>query len=184
MFKITSIISKFILVVMILGIGLVALPVGEALASGAADETEPPVPPIDRPLRLERIWARELAMYQRQGKLLDSADEMIERVQSLIDRATEKGLDASAVQEALDAFEDAVQDARPIHQSAHGIVTSHKGFDENGKVTDLEQARETVRELGEHLRDFHAAMDGTGRDLQAAIKEFFRANRPPRADKP
>jgi hypothetical protein len=153
-------------------------------AAGTNNTTEPPTSATDRTTRLERAWARELAIYERQGKLLDNAGTFVDRVQSLIDRANEKGLDPSAVQAALDAFETAVQDARPIHQSANGIVNSHKGFDENGKVIDAEQAKETIKELGQHLRDFRATMDGTGKALKDAIREFWKNNRPPREDQP
>lgn len=184
MFKIIFLIKKALLVVMILGIGFAALPAVDVYAAGSSDETEPPVSTEDRAARLEHIWARQLAAYERQGKLLENANIIIGRVQSLIDKATEKGLDASAVQEALDVFEAALQDARPIHQSANGIVTSHKGFDENGKVTDPEQAKETIKELGQHLRDFRATMDGTGKALKDAIREFWKNNRPPREDQP
>ncbi len=184
MSKLPVIFKKTLLVIMILGIGFATLPAVDVYAAGANDETEPLVSTEDRATRLERIWARQLAAYERQGELLDNVDTIIDRVQSLIDRATEKGLDASAVQEALDAFEAALQDARPIHQSANGIVSSHKGFDENGKVTDAEQAKETIKELGQHLRDFRTTMDGTGMALKDAIKAFFKANRPPREEKP
>jgi hypothetical protein len=177
-------IKKALLFILVLGIGLAALPATDVYAAGANDETQPPVSTEDRTARLERIWARQMAAYERQGKLLEHAATIIERAQNLGEKATEKGLDASAVQGALDAFEAAVQDARPIHQSANGIVNSHKGFDANGQVTDAEQALETVKELGQHLRDFRTAMDGTGMALKDAIKAFFAANRPPRAEKP
>ncbi len=184
MSKLPVFIKKAMLVIMILGIGLAALPVVDVYAAGSSEETDPPVSTKERTALLERIWARQLAAYERQGKIIDNADTLIDRVQNLIDKATEKSLDASAVQEALDAFEAAIQDARPIHQSANGIVTSHKGFDENGKVTDPEQAKETIKELSQHLRDFRATMDGTGKALKDAIREFWKNNRPPRADQP
>ncbi|MBM3151658.1 MAG: hypothetical protein FJZ96_05555 [Chloroflexi bacterium] len=181
--KIIPFLQKALLVVLVLGVGFAALPAADVSAAGLDQETTPPTG--DRSARLAKIWQRELAVYERQGKLLDSADTIIERTQALIDKATEKGLDASAVQAALDAFEAAIQDARPIHQSANGIVNSHKGFDENGVVTDPEQALETVQELGEHLRDFRTAMDGTGAALKEAVKAFLKANRPqPQADQP
>jgi len=184
MSKLSIFIKKAVLAILILGIGFAALPAMDAYAAAPSDEVKPPVSAADRTARLERIWARQLTAYERQGKLLDHANALIERVQNLIDRAIEKGLDVSAVQEALDAFEDALRAARPIHQSANGIVNSHKGFDEAGTVTDPEQALETVKELGQHLREFRATMDGTGKALKDAIREFWQDNRPPRQDQP
>ena len=80
------------------------------------------------------------------------------------------------MQAALDAFNDAIKDAHPIYESARGIINSHQGFDDNGKVTDAEQAKETVKVMGEKLKEIKEAMSGTGKALRAAIKAFRAAN--------
>jgi len=122
--------------------------------------------------RLERIWARQLRLYERMGRV----DEFIERVQKLIDRAEANGKDASTVQAALDAFAAAVKEANPIYESMKGIVNSHQGFDENGKVTNLEKAKETVRSMHEKILEIKTVINGTGRALREAIKAFREAN--------
>ncbi len=94
----------------------------------------------------------------------------------MIDRARQDGKDVSAVQAALDAFEEALKDAHPVYESGKGIVNSHQGFDENGKVTDAEKAKETVQAMGEKLREIKDAMAGTGRALREAIRDFREAN--------
>ena len=131
--------------------------------------------------RLEKVWARQLRIYALMGR----ADNFVEKAQSLIDRAKENGKDVSALQAALDAFEDALKDAHPIYESAKGIVNSHQGFDDNGKVTDAEKAKETVRVMGEKMKEIKAAMDGTGKSLREALKAFRQANpRPERTPIP
>ena len=122
--------------------------------------------------RLERIWARQLRLYERMGR----ADEFIERVQKLIDRAEANGKDVSAVQAALDAFAAAVKEANPIYESMKGIINSHQGFDDNGKVTDPEKANETVSSMHEKMLEIKTVMDGTGRALREAIRAFREAN--------
>ncbi|KAF0107028.1 MAG: hypothetical protein FD146_2138 [Anaerolineaceae bacterium] len=179
MSKIKTLTTKVLLAVTILAVGLTALPLS-ARAAGLADEGAPPQ--ADN-ARLEQIWARELAAYNRAVAMLDKSSEFIGKVQNIIDRANEKGWDTSALQAALDAFEDAVRDTRPILNSASGIVNSHKGFDANGKVTDRAQAVETVKALGQHLKDARAAMGGTGQALREAIKAF-RAAHPPATNTP
>ena len=166
---------KVLLAVMILAVGLAAFPMTNSHAAGLGDKTNPPQPDNTR---LETIWARELAAYDRAVTLLDKADGMISKVQDMINTVSGKGWDASAVQIALDSFKDAVQDARPIINSANGIVTSHKGFDANGKVTDRNQAIETAKELGQHLKDARAALGGTGQALRETIQTFRAAHRP------
>jgi hypothetical protein len=163
---------------LMLALGVASLPFVSASAAG---EYDPPVPP-DRQIsneRLERVWARQLRLYERIGNGFEREDAFIERVQGLIDRANEDGKDVSAVQAALDAFEAAVKEARPIYESANGIVKSHQGFDENGKVTDPAKAQETINAMRGKLQEFKDAMSGTRRALHEAIKAFREANQRP-----
>jgi hypothetical protein len=167
--------KKSILVAMVIALVFAALPVTGVLA---ADDPVTPQPEISDE-RLAQIWARQLKAYERLGKALDRSEAFIDRVQELIDRAADNGKDVTAVQAALDAFEEAVKEAHPLYESTRSIVNSHQGFDENGKVTDAEQARESVAEMREALQEIRDAMGGTGRALREAIKAFREANKSP-----
>lgn len=152
-------------------LGVAAMPFVSASAAG---EYDPPVP-LQRQIsneRLERVWAHQLRIYERMGRL----DDFVEKVQKLIDRAKANGKDVSAVQAALDAFEAAIKDMHPIYESAKGIVNSHQGFDSNGKVTDPAKAQETVKAMHEKFKEIREAMNGTGRALREAIRAFREAN--------
>lgn len=178
----SSFFKKTFLFAMTVALIIAAIPVTKVFAAG---EYDPPVPPTNGQIsneRLERIWARELRAYERQGRALDQSDTFIEKVQARIDKAAENGKDVTALQAALDAFEAAIQEARPVYESAGEIVKSHQGFDENGHVTDSEQARETIKELRNKLKEVRSTMNGTGKALREAIKAFREANKP--ADAP
>ena len=153
-----------------------AMPFVSVLAAGANDPTPPPPDRQITNQKLEKAWARQLQIYERIGNHFDRVDALIERVQNLIDKAKRNGKDVSAVQAALDAFESAVKEAHPIYESGKGIVNSHQGFDENGKVTDPEKAKETVKAMHDKLQGIKAAMNGTGRALREAIKAYREAN--------
>jgi hypothetical protein len=165
---------KTILFALVAALGLASLPVFSVSAAGLDDPTQQPQITNER---LERIWARQLTAYNRLGK----TDQFIERVQKLIDRASANGKDVSAVQAALDAFAGAWKDAKSIYESMNGIVNSHQGFDDNGKVTDLEKAKETVRDMREKFNEIRDTLDGTGKALREAIRAFREAN--PRPEK-
>ena len=173
-----TVLNRSILAGMAVLLLLAAYPVSTVFATGASDENNPPVPGDLSNERLEKIWARELKTYERMGKMFDLNDTMLEKAQNLIDRAAENGKDVTAVQAALDAFEAAVKNAHPLYESAKGIINSHKGFDDSGKVTDTEMAKETVREMAAKLKEIKDALDGTGRALHEAIKAFRQANHP------
>ena len=166
--------SKTLLIALVAALAAASLPLVGVSAAGEEDPLPPPGEVSN--VRLERVWARQLHLYERIGDGFERSDAFVERVQKLIDRAKENGKDVSALQAALDAFEAALKDAHPVYESAKGIVNSHQGFDENGKVTDPEKAKETVRAMGEKLKEIKDAMDGTGRALREALKAFREAN--------
>ncbi|HXD08796.1 MAG TPA: hypothetical protein VN653_01935 [Anaerolineales bacterium] len=164
--------KKTVLLALVAVLGLASLPFVSVSAQGVNDPT-PPAPQAQiSNERLEQIWARQLRRYER----MDKADEFIARVQKLLDRAKANGKDVSAVQSALDAFKDAAKDAQPIYESMKGIINSHQGFDANGKVTDPEKAKETVKAMHEKMQEIKTAMNGTGKALREAIKAFRQAN--------
>jgi len=163
--------KKTILFALAAALALSALPFPSVFAAGQNDPSAPSQNQLSN-ARLERIWARQLRIYHRLGR----RDEMIDRIQRLIDRAKEKGKDASAVQASLEAFEAAAKDAQPIYESMKGIVSAHQGFDENGKVIDPIQARETIQAMRSTMQEIKTTMDGTSRALRQAIGDFRAAN--------
>lgn len=165
--------KKTILCAIIAVIALAALPFTSVSAAGQNDTSIPPRNPASGE-RLERLWAWQLRIYDRLGH----TDESIDRIQMLIDRAKANGKDVSAVQSALDAFNTAALDAHPIYESMKGIINSHQGFDDKGKVTDPAKARETVKSMATKFQELKTTMSGTGRALHEAIKAF-RASNPP-----
>lgn len=172
--------KKTVLMAMVAALAVASLPL---VSASAAPSTDDPLPQREVSAeRLENIWARQLRLYEKIGNGYDRSDNFIEKVQMLIDKAGENGKDVSAIQAALDAFEKATKDAHPLYESAKGIINSHQGFDNDGKVTDIEKAKETVKSMGEKLKEIKGAMGGTGRALHEAIKDFREAN--PRPERP
>jgi hypothetical protein len=166
--------SKTILFALVAVLAVTTMPFVSVSAAGAY-QTPPPQGGVSNE-RLEYTWARQLITYQRIGLGFEYNDTFIQKVQGLIDRATANGKDASEVQAALDAFEAAIHKAQPIYESAGELVTSHQGFDENGKVTDAEQAKGTIQALRQKFEEIKTAMNGTGKALHQAIKAFREAN--------
>ncbi len=166
--------KKTILLSLVAALAVASLPFVRVSAAGTKD---PSTPPQITNERLETVWARQLRAYER----MSHTDEFVAKVQKLIDRAKENGKDVSAVEAALDAFEVQVKEAHPIYESAKGIINSHQGFDSDGKVTDPEKAKETVKTMREKLKEIRVAMDGTGKALREAIRTFREAN--PRPEK-
>jgi gas vesicle protein len=171
--------KKTILVTLVTVLALAALPVASVYAFGLNDPSTPPADTAQLSnQRLEQAWARLGRVYERQGRILDRADKMVERIQKLIDRMKENGKDTSALQAALDTFEEALKEAHPVYESAKGILNSHQGFDADGKVTDHEKAVATVKELRDKLQEIRQTIGEPGKALREAVKAFRDANQP------
>jgi len=168
--------KKTLLIALVAALAAASLPLVSVSAAGLNDPQPPQPGGQVSNERLERVWARQLRLYERIGNGFDKSDAFVGRAQELIDKAGANGKDVSAVQSALDAFEAALKDVHPVFESGKGIVNSHQGFDENGKVTDPAKARETVQAMGGKLKEIKDAMAGTGRALREAIRSFREAN--------
>lgn len=179
MIKFSLLFKKTVLIALVAALSFAALPVTSAYASSLNIPTDPPTDKIQiSDERIEKIWARLQKAYERQGQRFDRADEITGKIQGLIDKMEENGKDVAALQAALDAFDAALKEVHPIYESAKGIINSHKGFDADGKVTDSEQAVETVKELGAKMKEMREIVGGPGKALREAIKAYRDAHRP------
>lgn len=177
MFKITALFKKITLAVLVLGLGLAFLPLNGASAAGLNGQTT--AQPDNS--RLERVWAREQAVYQRQSSRLANAGTFLGKVQTLIDKANQKGWDTSAVQAALNALSAVIPAVQAAHNPGAALIASHAGFDADGKVSDRTSAIATAQSLAQVIKNTHSAWDGTGKALRQAIKAFREAHPRPTA---
>ena len=166
----TRLIFKILSIACTLGMALAVIPNGGALAASEYEEGFPPRDETHAHERLERAWVRLQETYGHQGDRLSRASEVIGKVQNLIDKADEKGLDTSLVQAALEAFTGHIPLAQEIHDQGSAILEGHAGFDEAGGVTNPEAARESVSSLAQVIKNAHDAMEGTGIALREAIR--------------
>jgi hypothetical protein len=172
MFKITALIKKFALAALVLAIALAAFPFAGASAAGLNGQTTA----LPDNTRLENLWARQQATYQRQSDRLANASTFIARVQTLIDKASAKGWDTSSVQAALNALSAIIPAVQAAHAPGAAIIASHAGFDASGTVTDRTTAIATVKSLAQVFKDTRTAMDGTLKALHEAVKAFRQAH--------
>jgi len=178
MINLSLLFKKSVLLILVTALTLAALPVNNAYASELSDPADLPgdmTQPSDE--CLEQIWARMHSIYERQGRILKRAGRMVERGQTLIERMEENGKDVAALQAALEAFDEALKEAHPVYESAKGLLNSHRGFDTAGQVTDHEKAVETVKALGDKLKEVREITGGPGKALREAIKTLRDAQR-------
>ena len=175
MSKRNALFKKFALAALVLAIALAAFPFIGASAAGQNGQSN--AQPDNS--RLENLWARQQATYQRQSDRLSNASTFISKVQALINKANGKGWDTSAVQAALNALSAVIPAVQAAHAPGAAIITSHAGFDATGKVTDRTTAIATAKSLAQVLKDTRTAMNGTLKALREAVKAFHQAHPKP-----
>lgn len=168
--------SKIWMAVLAAALVFAALPVTSAYAA----DDDPPMPGDER---LERLWARQVRMFERTGNAFEDTEDHIARFQEMIDKADEKGLDTAVLQDALDAYQDALNDSRPDYEALGELIDAHEGFDDEGNVTDSEQAYVTVQEVREQAQALKEAMGDSFKALREAIKAFREENKPAEGNK-
>jgi hypothetical protein len=178
MSKFVTIMKKYTLVALVFTLGLLAVPPSIVTATSLDASPTLQANPVTNDVRIEQAWVRTQNAYHRQDKRLDKAIALVDRIQSLIEKANQKGWDTSSLQASLDAFSDAIPDAQSAHASGTAIISSHNGFDINGKITDRGAAITSVKGLVEVLKDTREIMNGTGHDLRDALIAFRNTHKP------
>lgn len=161
--------NKMILAVLTAALVFASFPVTGAFAQGQN---------FPDTARMESAWARQLDRYARIGKAFDGSDARLALLQARINLAKANGKDVTTVQTALDNLNAALKNAKPIYESMNGIVSSHQGFDANGKVIDAVKAKSTLKEMRAKFEEIKSALGGTRQALRDALLAFRAANKP------
>ena len=156
--------------------GVITAPASTALA-------QPATPPAGqsrlakaRDERLERWYQREQAWLSLQQVHLNTMNEVANKVQQFITTQQSKGKDVSALQAALDTFKSQIASAQSAHNTAASVLSAHQGFGADGQVVDADQARQTLIDARQSLRDAHRIMLQAAHDLRTAFREWREAN--------
>ncbi|MBL8045338.1 MAG: hypothetical protein JNL09_02300 [Anaerolineales bacterium] len=160
------------------GVAVLGLALASAAPALAAESTPEPSGVRDG-RRLALAYKNLQRLAEMQGNhLARVSTEGVAKVQELIDRAKADGKDVSALEAALATFKASLADAQAAHDEAVNILRTHAGFDDNGQVTDKEQAKETVKSAAEALKEARQILREAEKTLRQAIREWRAANQP------
>jgi hypothetical protein len=160
---------------MVLGVALagVALaPVGTALAASPAQTPEPPL----RQQVMELTLQREKLILQGEQLRIDFGHQIATQAQNWIDILNGRGKDTAALATALAAYNAGLDSAQSSWNTANSILTTAAGFDSDGKVTDVDQARQTLQTAGDALRATHRTLVDNSIAFRRAVHAWRQAN--------
>lgn len=127
---------------------------------------------------LERTYQRELNWLAAQEDHLNNARTFASKGRELMEKARQKGLDVSALEQAFNAFDSAIAAAQGHHDQAAATLNAHAGFDDAGKVTDLQAAKQTVEQAYRALSDAHMTLQKGVIEMRQALRAWRDAHRP------
>lgn len=156
---------------------LVALVALAATAGSALAAPPAPKDPAANNARLAQAFRHQQQRLAGQAERLKRADEFAGKVEALIAKAKGNGKDTAKLEQALATFRAALGEARAEWQAAADVLKTHAGFGDDGKVTDAEAARATVKAAHDHMQAAHDKAKGGFKALREALKAFRQANR-------
>lgn len=138
----------------------------------AAAERTPPKPPQTANAELEK----QFTLRQQQVRSLDEMLKRDERrsaeVAGIIAYAKAKGKNTASLEQVLATYRAKLVAARGFWQAAAAAMKSHAGFSNTGKVTNLDQARATLKAAGSTLEQSYRAAQSAEELLNKALAAF------------
>ena len=121
---------------------------------------------------LEHLLLREQLALDNQQNRLTLSRSVADTTQVYIDNQKEKGKDTAALESALDAFNQAIDEAEVDHAAAASVLASPAGFDDARQMVDRAAALDTLRSAGQSLRQAHWKITSATIDLRMAINAY------------
>lgn len=186
LFKITG---WIVLAAVLAGLTVFAFP-AQATAAPLLQEETPPAPQNPGQIQnqrkdtLERIYQRELRFLEHINFDLSRISKISDRVDILISKLQERGIDPAPVQAALNEFIQQANSAAAPRDQAAAILAEHNGFNPQGKVTNVQDAAQTVRSAGALLRDAHRTFHDALHNLRVTIRDLVGRYLPKQAATP
>ncbi len=148
-------------------------------ATGKPETTREPGKPTDAGKpdkdRETGLYKRAVTAIRENQIHIDFANKIVTKTQEWIDELKGKGKDVTALQAALTAFKAQIAIAQAANDEAKASLQTHAGFDNDGQVTDRDQARQTVLKIAKDLRDVKKALDKATFDFRRAVTEARQA---------
>lgn len=127
--------------------------------------------------RLEYGLKRSLIRLDVLEDRLDNVASAADLVEEIIQDQNDAGKDTTALEEALADFRNAIAEAQGKYDEAAQVLADKAGFDEDGEVTDPEQARDTLESANRAFQDANQALRTARQDLRQAIRDYRQSNR-------
>ncbi len=125
---------------------------------------------------LMRAFRYQESMTAFIGASLENASDSVSKAEARIDELIKEGKDVSELKEAAAQFETLIKEAENAYNAAQSLVNLHSGFDGQGRVEDLADARETVNAIEPYLSSARENIIEAVRVVYEAIEAYRLTN--------
>jgi hypothetical protein len=154
---------------------LVAL--GLSLGSTFAAERTPVKPPNNRAnVALQVEYRMEIARHREQAARLKATTRDAAALAKRIAKLAASGKDVAGLRAALETYRAALADAKTDWQTAGDVLAAHTGFAANGKVTNADQARATLKSAHQSTVSAAAKISAANEALRKSVRAWEQAH--------
>ena len=122
----------------------------------------------------KQMYDRAQNMLKSLQQIIDKANQAANKAQEWTGEAKAKGLNTAEIESALATFKTQIAAAQESYDSAKATLDAHAGFDNNGNVTDREQARQTILAVGKSVREARQTLVKATVDFQKTVREQLK----------
>ena len=115
---------------------------------------------------------------------LDTLQDIIDHAEATADLADKyiadeqaAGYDTSVLETGLSKLRTKIDEAQDHLNTAARILADHAGFDDDGNVTDPQQARETMKNAREAMQDVGKALHDGREEFREAFQSYRQSKR-------
>jgi septal ring factor EnvC (AmiA/AmiB activator) len=148
---------------------LVALLLLGTFSVAAAAEGTPTKPPQTANAELEKQYALRKQQVRSLDEMLKRDERRSAEVARILARAKAEGKNTASLEQVLVTYRAKLVAARSFWQAAAAMMKSHAGFSNAGKVTNLDQARATLKAAGSTLEQSYRAAQSAEELLNKAL---------------
>ncbi len=114
-------------------------------------------------IKVESRYYSGLYLNNKIDEFLIRADNASARLDKEIQNLKSQGIDTKSLESDLARFNEAIQKAKISHNKVKELYDQHKGFDNNGTLVDLSEARAFLEESADHVKE-------TNQEIKKAFK--------------
>ncbi len=122
-------------------------------------------------MNLEARYYAGLIINHKIDQFIMKVDNASTRMSTLIQKLEEQGKDVTNLKEYASTFDSIVGEAKTNHQNEVTMYTTHSGFDSNGLVTSIDEARAFLQQAATSQKDTTTKLRSAGEQFREFFKE-------------